>query len=225
MQNNTLKIGMLGFGAMGKAHAYAVTNLPYFYGALPFSAVIAGVCTSSPDRARAAVTPYGLTAVAHEDELIANPDIDIIDICTPNRLQYASICKALETGKHILCEKPLGISAEEGAELAAMAQASGKVCRVVFNNRFIPAVMRAKQLIDEGAIGDVLSFHAAYLHNSCLDPNKAAGWKQSGEYGAGVLRDLGSHIIDLIYYLCGDFDSVYARKQIAFPERFGVYRK
>lgn len=223
MQNTTLKIGMLGFGAMGKAHAYSVANLPYFYGALPFTASIVGVCTSSLDRARAAVSPYGLTAVACEDELITNPEVDIIDICTPNRLHYASICKALEAGKHILCEKPLGISAEEGAELAALAKASGKVCRVVFNNRFIPAVMRAKQLIDEGAIGDVLSFHAAYLHNSCLDPAKPAGWKQNADIcGGGVLYDLGSHVIDLITHLCGPMAAITGMEQISFPNRTGM---
>ncbi len=222
MNKQTLRIGMLGFGAMGKAHAYAVTNLPYFYGDLPFTAAIAGVATSSPERAAAKVSPYGF-APTTEEALLADPTIDIIDICTPNIYHADAIKRALAAGKHVLCEKPLGISAAEGAELAALAEASGKVCRVVFNNRFIPAVMRAKQLIDEGRLGRILSFHAAYLHNSCCDPAKPAGWKQNADIcGGGVLFDLGSHVIDMVRHLCGEFAAVSGMAQIGFADRAGM---
>ncbi|MBQ2767508.1 MAG: Gfo/Idh/MocA family oxidoreductase [Clostridia bacterium] len=223
MPNNALKIGILGFGAMGKAHAYAITNLPYFYSTLPFSASIAGVCASTPERTQARVAPFGLPAASSEDSLINDPNIDIIDICTPNRFHYASIKKALAAGKHVLCEKPLGMTEQEGAELAELAAKSGRVCRVVFNNRFIPAIMRAKQLIEEGRLGRILSFHAAYLHNSCLDPAKPAGWKQNADIcGGGVLYDLGSHVIDLIIHLCGPVSAVSGMAQIGFTERTGM---
>ena len=222
MNKQTLRIGMLGFGAMGKAHAYAVTNLPYFYGDLPFTAAIAGVATSSPERAAARVAPYGLTPTT-EEALLADPTIDIIDICTPNIYHADAVRRALAAGKHVLCEKPLGISAAEGAELADLAANSGKVCRVVFNNRFIPAVMRAKQLIDEGRLGRILSFHAAYLHNSCCDPAKPAGWKQNADIcGGGVLFDLGSHVIDMVRHLCGEFSAVTGMAQIGFADRAGM---
>lgn len=222
MDNKPLRIGMLGFGAMGKAHAYAVATLPFFYAALPFTANIVGVATTSPERAAAKVAPLGLTATT-EEALLADPTVDIIDICTPNICHADAIRRALAAGKHVLCEKPLGISAEEGAELATLAAASGKVCRVVFNNRFIPAVMRAKQLIDEGRLGRILSFHAAYLHNSCCDPAKPAGWKQNADIcGGGVLFDLGSHVIDLVRHLCGEFAAVTGMAQIGFPDRAGM---
>ncbi|MBR7184716.1 MAG: Gfo/Idh/MocA family oxidoreductase [Clostridia bacterium] len=222
MNKPRLNIGMLGFGAMGKAHAYAVANLPYFYGDLPFSARIAAVATSSAERAAAKAAPYGLTA-ADEAAILADPAIDIIDVCTPNRFHADAIRAALAAGKHVLCEKPLGITAAEAAELAALAKASGKVCRVVFNNRFFPAVMRAKQLIDEGRLGRILSFHAAYLHNSCCDPAKPAGWKQNADIcGGGVLFDLGSHVIDMVRYLCGEFTAVSGMAQIGFADRAGM---
>ena len=102
MQNHTLKIGMLGFGAMGKAHAYAVNNLAYFYGTLPFRATVAGVCTTSYERSAALAAEYGLGTAAHDfDELIARDDIDIIDICTPNTLHFDMICRALEEKKYV----------------------------------------------------------------------------------------------------------------------------
>ncbi|MBR7137883.1 MAG: Gfo/Idh/MocA family oxidoreductase [Clostridia bacterium] len=206
---------------MGKTHAYAVANLPFFYDALPFTAEIAGVCTTSARTAEKAV-PFGLCPVPDEDALINDPTIDIIDICTPNRFHYATAKKAITAGKHVLCEKPLGITAAESAELAVLAAARGRVCRVVFNNRFIPAIMRAKQLIDEGRLGRILTFEAAYLHNSCCDPERPAGWKQNADIcGGGVLFDLGSHVIDLVCYLCGPFAAVTGMEQIAFPQRAG----
>lgn len=221
MSNQHLRIGMLGFGSMGKTHAYAVANLPFFYGALPFTAEIAGVCTSSPAHTAEKIAPYRLRAI-DEDTLINDPAIDIIDICTPNRFHYAAVKKALAAGKHVLCEKPLGISAAESDELAALAAASGKVCRVVFNNRFLPAIIRAKQLIDEGRLGRLLTVEAAYRHNSCCDPEKPAGWKQNADIcGGGVLFDLGSHVIDLVSHLCGPITAVTGMAQIGFPNRTG----
>ncbi len=222
MTKQNLKIGLLGFGAMGKAHAYAVANLPYFYADLPFSAGIAAVAASTPERTREKIAPYGFAA-SDEASILADPDIDIVDVCTPNRYHADTVRRALAAGKHVLCEKPLGITAAEAAELAALADASGRVCRVVFNNRFIPAIMRAKQLIDEGRLGRILSFHASYLHNSCLDPAKPAGWKQNADVcGGGVLFDIGSHIIDLVRHLCGPFTAISGMAQIGFPERVGM---
>lgn len=213
-----LRIGLLGFGAMGKTHAYAVANLPFFYGSLPFTAEIAGVCTGSPEK----VAPYRLRAVSHEDALINDPDIDVIDVCTPNRFHCASVKKAIAAGKHVLCEKPLGITAAESLALAALAADSGLVCRVVFNNRFLPALCRAEQLIREGRLGRILTVEAAYRHNSCCDPAKPAGWKQNADIcGGGVLFDLGSHVIDLVCHLCGPITAVTGMAQIGFSERTG----
>ncbi|MBO5269699.1 MAG: Gfo/Idh/MocA family oxidoreductase [Clostridia bacterium] len=151
----------------------------------------------------------------------------MIDICTPNVCHRDTILKAIRAGKHILCEKPLASTAEEAREILAAAkrhEESGKVCGVVFNNRNHAAILRAKELIASGALGEILSFRADYLHNSCLDPNKNAGWKQDATVcgKGGVLYDLGSHVLDLVYYLCGPYRSISSRSQIAFPERKGM---
>ena len=93
---------------------------------------------------------------------------------------------------------------------------------MVFNNRWIAPVMRAKQLIDEGKIGRILSFEGKYLHNSAADPSRPAGWKQDSTVcGGGVLFDLGSHVIDLLGFLCGRFVRVSGMSQIAYPTRKG----
>jgi len=218
------RIGLLGFGFMGKTHAYCIQNLPYYYGDLPFTARIKGICTRSEEKSRAAAREYGFAvATTEEDRLIYDPDIDIIDICTPNICHYDTAKRALAAGKHIYCEKPLAVTAEQAAELAALAKESGRIGTVVFNNRHIAPILRAEELIREGRIGRVLSFSAEYLHNSCTDVCRPAGWKQNSDIcGGGVLFDLGSHAIDLIYMLCGEFESVYGVPQIAFPNRTGM---
>ncbi|MBQ9783246.1 MAG: Gfo/Idh/MocA family oxidoreductase [Clostridia bacterium] len=219
-----LRIGLLGFGAMGKVHSFCVENLKYYYGELPFHASIKGVCTTTEDKSRRVADTYGFSvACADEDVLIGDPEIDIIDICTPNIYHAETIRKALAAGKHIYCEKPLCVSGDEAAELAVLAKESGRICTMVFNNRHLAPVMRAAELLREGRIGRVLSFSAEYLHNSCTDVCRPAGWKQNRDIcGGGVLFDLGSHAIDLIYSLCGEFESVYGIPQIAYPERAGM---
>lgn len=225
MSKQELRIGLLGFGAMGKTHAFAVANLPYFCGELPFRATIHGVATRSIEKSRALADEYGFAvATDNEDELINSPDIDIIDICTPNILHADTVRRALTAGKHIYCEKPLADNLKNAEEMANLAARSGMICTVVFNNRHLSAVQRAKQLITEGHLGRILSFDFRYLHNSCIDPEKKASWKQTADIcgRGGVLLDLGAHIIDLAVFLCGKFRTVTGKSQIAFPKRTGM---
>ncbi|MBO5939368.1 MAG: Gfo/Idh/MocA family oxidoreductase [Clostridia bacterium] len=219
-----LRIGLLGFGAMGKTHAWCVHNLPYYYRDLPFSAKVVGVCTTTLEKSQSVADEFGF-AIATTDEavLINDPTIDIIDICTPNIYHYETAKRALLAGKHIYCEKPLCVTAEEASELARLSKESGKICTVVFNNRFMAPILRASELIQEGRLGRILSFSVEYLHDSCLYTERPAGWKQNSDVcGGGVLFDLGSHAIDLIYSLCEEFESVQGVSQIAFPTRLGM---
>lgn len=217
-------IGLLGFGAMGKTHAFCVDNLKYYYTELPFSASIKGVCTTTVEKSLSVAEKFGFSkAYKSEDELISDPDIDVVDVCTPNIYHYNTIKKVLEAGKHIYCEKPLAINQAQADELAALAKEKGLCCGIVFNNRHIAPILKARELVNEGKIGRVLSFSAEYLHNSCTDVNRPAGWKQNRDIcGGGVLFDLGSHAIDLVYSLCGEFESVYGVPQIAYPSRKGA---
>ncbi len=220
MEKKKIGIGIIGFGNMGMAHSYSIENLKFFAKELPFEAYIVGVVTRSEEKSRAIAEKYGFPAYFKtEDELISDPEVDVVDICSPNHLHLEAIKKAKAAGKHILSEKPLCPTYAEAREAALPY---GKVSGTVFNNRHLSAPMRAKELISEGRLGRILSFDCTYFHNSCLFPEKNAGWKQSGEYGAGVLRDLGSHCIDLIYFLLGEYESVFAKKQIAFESRLGV---
>ena len=219
----SLNIGIIGFGFMGKVHAYSISNLKYFYSGLPFEAKLFGVCTTSHEKSLAVADEFGFSKVYDSaDELIADPDIDVVDICTPNHLHYDALKKAILAGKAIYCEKPLCISYEQAKEIATLAAEHGTLSSIVFNNRHIAPIMRAKEIIEAGDLGRILSFSCEYLHNSAIDTKKPAGWKQTKDVcGGGVLVDLGSHCIDLIYFLCGEFESVCGMSQIAFPDRTG----
>lgn len=218
-----MKIGILGFGSMGKTHAYCINNLPFFFDT-EADVSIAAVCTSHIENARQASKRYKIPLFTdNEDDIIYNDEIDVVDICTPNIYHYETAKKAILAGKHIYCEKPLAISAAQADELASLAKEKGVKCQIVFNNRFLSPIVRAKELVCEGKIGKVLSFSAKYLHSSALDVDKSAGWKQDKEIcGGGVLFDLGSHAVDLIYYLLGEFESVMGKSQIAYPVRRGI---
>ncbi len=213
-----LNIGLIGFGFMGKTHLWAVKNLPFFYD-LPFSAEVSALCASGtdPQKSEAIAKAYGIPGWDTEEDILKDPTIDIIDICTPNPYHFETAKAALAAGKHVLCEKPLAVTVSEAFELAELANTSGLTCGTVFNNRHLAPVMRAKQLIDEGKLGHILSFDFSYKHNSCIDPDRRVGWKQTAEAGGGTLFDLGPHVIDLCHFLCGKIARVTARSQIAFP--------
>lgn len=216
-----IRIGMLGFGFMGKTHLWSVRNIPFFYDthALPFTAEVTALCASSSDTQRTSrlCAEFGIPHGTDEEGIISDPAIDVVDICTPNPCHFATARRALLGGKHVLCEKPLTLTVAEGKELSRLAEERGLICGTVFNNRYLAPVMRAKQLIDEGRLGRILSFDFAYRHNSCIDPDRRVGWKQTAEGGGGTLFDLGPHVIDLCHHLCGRLTSVMAKEQIAFP--------
>ncbi len=149
-----------------------------------------------------------------------NKDIDIVHICTPNAFHKEMVIKALQAGKHVYCDKPLTTSYGDAQEILSVLSSVDVVHQMAFHNRFFPAVMRAKQLIKEGRLGRILSFHAAYLHSGSVDPHKPIGWKlDSALGGGGVLFDLGSHVLDLIYHLIGEYQSILASNTIIYPRR------
>ena len=214
----TYRVGIVGWGFMGRTHAHAVRSLGLFYPGADFRAEIAGVCSRRLEMARAGAAELG-AAFSTDDAraLFARSDIDVVSICTPNQNHEEMAIAAMRAGKHIYIDKPLSTSAESAARIAAVARETGVFTQMVFNNRYLPSMMRAKQIVDEGRIGNLLSFQARYLHSGSIDPAKPVGWKQTEQ--GGVLLDLGSHALDLITWLCGYPASVSAAARTLYPER------
>lgn len=222
-----INIAVVGTGFMGKTHSCSVKNLPFFYGDLPFGAALHTICSRDQEKGEKIKNEWGFSRFETDAEkILENPEIDVVDICTPNISHFELLIKALEANKHIYCEKPLVISDAQAKEVIKKLEEKNKnkklLCAVVFHNRFSPAVLKAKELIAGGRLGGIISFRVAYRHNSNLDQSKKAGWKQTAENGGGVLFDLGSHAIDMARFLCGEIESVSGRSQIYFPVRKGI---
>ena len=214
----TYKIGIVGWGFMGRTHAHAVRSLGLFYGDAPFRAEIAGVCSRRLPKAREGALELNVPIYTDDYRaLFARDEIDVVSICTPNENHEEMAIAAMRAGKHIYIDKPLSTDAESAERIAAVARETGVHTQMVFNNRYLPSTMRARQLVDEGKIGNILSFQARYLHSGSIDPNKPAGWKQTNQ--GGVLLDLGSHALDLITWLCGYPAQVAATSRTLYPER------
>lgn len=213
-------VGFIGFGFIGNVHAYGYINLPMFYEPLPFQPVLSHVCTSHLETAQAGAKKIGAPhAVTDYREITENPDIDIVHICTPNHLHKEALLSAMANGKHIYCDKPLTATLAEAEAVAAALPDYRGTAQMTLQNRFYPATLRAKQLIEEGFLGKVLEYRCCYLHAGSADPQAPLKWKLAAEAGGGVIPDLASHVLDLMHFLLGDYARLTAATSIAYPER------
>jgi predicted dehydrogenase len=222
----TYNAGIIGFGFIGKVHAYGHINLPLFYDPLPFRTKIKSVCTSRKDTAEKAAVQIGAEfATTDFREITENPDIDIVHICTPNNFHKEALISAMKHNKHIYCDKPLVIDMAEVEEIKEALKSYKGIAQMTLQNRFFPATIRARQLIDEGFLGQALEFRASYLHSGSASPDAPLKWKLSAGSGGGVIADLASHVMDLIHYLLGDYQEICARTHIAYSERPSPFEK
>jgi predicted dehydrogenase len=217
----SIGIGLLGYGAIGKIHTLGYKDLPLLYpGRLP-EIRLAGVCTRSPESARVAAQQGGFASWHTEaSTLIQDDAVNVIDCSLPNYLHREMLLQSFAAGKHVYCEKPLALDGAQARELLLKARQAGVYVGVTFNFRFIPALMRAKELIAQGALGGIYSFHAEYLHTGYQNPERPMSWRLRKEKsGGGALVDLGSHVIDLVRHLMGEFEAVRTLLQTFIRER------
>lgn len=205
-------IAMIGYGGIGRVHGMGYRNIPFHYG-LPADTInLVGVATSRPESAAKAAREIGCVVwTADYRELLARDDVDMVDCCVPNYLHEEIVLAAAEAGKHIYCEKPLANNLAEARRMVQAVEQAGVKGQMTFNFRFLPAISRARQLIAAGFLGRLYSFRGHYHRASYADPTRPLSWKLRAETsGTGAMGDIGSHILDLLYYLLGDFGSVQA---------------
>jgi predicted dehydrogenase len=221
MRMESIGIGLVGYGMIGRVHTLAYRELPLFYPQRLPALHLAAVCTSRSETAQAAAAEAGFASWCTDiSALVGREDVHVVDCSVPNHLHRSVLLAAIAAGKHIYCEKPLALDGAEARELVMAARKAGVCAGMTFNYRFVPAIMRARQLIHEGALGEVYTFRAEYLHSGYQDPQRPAGWKTRREQaGGGALVDLGSHVIDLIRHLLGEFRAVRANLHTFIKER------
>ena len=189
-------VGVIGTGFMGVAHTEALRRL---------GLDVVGIVGSSPERARAKAASAPLPPVVDSvEELVSDPSVDAVHVTSPNHLHAAHVRAALAAGKHVVCEKPLGVSVTDTAELVALAEDAGVVNAVCFNLRFYPQNQNAAALVAAGAIGEP-RFVTGRYHQDWLLLETDWNWRLDGgrQGGLRAVADIGSHWLDLARFLTG----------------------
>ena len=218
-----LRVGVVGAGFMGKMHGHAYRSLGFYYDPPPARVVLAGVATRTAASWKRAVAEWGYEfGTTDFRQLCARNDIDIIDCCAPNHAHKDVLLAAMAHGKHVYMDKPLCLDLAEAREMAACTKEHPEcIAQMTFNYRFVPAILRAKELVESGALGRLFQARVCYLHAGYIDPDRPATWRldvsKSGKGGA--LFDLGAHVIDLTRYLLGDFAEVSHLAETFIKER------
>jgi predicted dehydrogenase len=214
-------IGIIGFGWMGQAHSRAYRDIPVYYPESGIRPRLVAVADNVPERVELAKTNFGFeSGTADWQELMARDDIDVIDITAPNALHQELAEAAAAAGKHIACEKPVGISPEATAAIEAAARRAGVITSCGYNYRWAPLVQYTHQLISEGRLGDLTHYRGRFFSMYGRDRLGLLSWRfLQEEAGYGVLSDIMSHTIDMAQYLCGPIRRVVATKETFVRER------
>jgi predicted dehydrogenase len=199
---------MLGYGFMGRAHSGAYRRLVHIGPPAAVPARLVSVAGRDRELVAEAATLLGFErAVTHWREVVADPEVQVFDNCGPNNLHAEPTIAAARAGKHVICEKPLGRTAEEALSVLTEVACADVQHMCGFNYRFVPAIRLARELLEAGDLGEVYQFRAAYLQDWGVQTS--GGWRFDRDAaGSGAIGDLGVHIIDLLRFLVGEVETV-----------------
>lgn len=216
----TIGVGLVGTGFMGKCHAMAYGAVKAVFGDVP---VVNRVALSDVDAATAKrlSAEFGFShPVAGWRDLLADPSIDLVSITSPNGLHREMAVAALEAGKHVWCEKPMALTLADAEAMAAAARKSGKVTALGYAYLRNPALQHARQMIEDGVIGEVFDFRGSVDEDYMADPSLPWSWRLTAkDAGLGTLGDLTCHLVSLAHELVGEIGSLCAMADVVHTER------
>jgi len=217
----TLGVAVLGYTGVARAHLTALARHAEIFPDAPASLRLVALAGRTREAVEEAARRYGAArAVTEWSALVDDPAVDLLINATPNGLHAAPCIAALRAGKAVLCEKPLGRTAREAAEMARAARESGRVAMTGFNYRFMPAVLLARRMVEAGDLGRLYHVRCRYSDDSLIDPRAPWGWRHDREAaGSGVIGDLAAHPIDLAMALAGPVTAVTAVTRTFITER------
>ena len=220
MDVGEIGVGLVGYKFMGRAHSNAYRQVGRFFD-LDLSPRMRAICGRDEAGVRGAAASLGWEGYETDyRRLLERDDIGLVDVATPGNTHHEIAIASLEAGKHVLCEKPLANTLQEAREMLDAARRAGTVNMVCFNYRRAPAVQLAKKLIEEGRLGEIRHWRAAYLQDFILDPELPLIWRFRKEVaGSGALGDIGAHIIDLAHFLVGPIAEVVGTTETFIKER------
>jgi predicted dehydrogenase len=203
----TLRIGLIGTGFMGKTHVFGFAAAPRVFD-LPYEIVLQTVADRTDDLAANAAATLGFAhGTGDWRSLVANPEIDLVDITAPNALHKEIALAAIRSGKHVYCEKPLAPVAADAREMTDAAQAAGVKTQVGFNYLCNPLLGLAREMIAAGELGEIRSYRGIHAEDYMADAKSHFSFRND-PVGGGALADLGSHALATAEYLLGPIDEV-----------------
>jgi predicted dehydrogenase len=214
-----VRIGIVGYGTMGRAHSYGYRAAPVLaeLAALPRVTVMSG---RKEEAVKAAAAQYDIADWTTDwRELVTRPDVDVVDICTPPGTHAEIAIAAAAAGKAVLCEKPLATSYADARAAANAVTNAGVANAVGFNYRRLPAVALMRRLIADGEIGEVRLWRAVWLSDEFVDAKIPFDWRFERKMGGTTIADLGSHLLDMARWMVGDVNSVVAQSETFTKER------
>lgn len=214
-----VRIGVIGAGWMGKAHTTAFHNAGMIFGDdVPVFELISDV---NEQQVKAAAESMGYKRYTTDwHSVVTDPNVDLVDVATPNCMHYEMVKEALQNGKHVFCEKPLSLSGKESRELADLAEEKGVVNYCGFSNLMNPANQYVKELVQTGKLGKIMRVHATYDQDMLLDPSIPIGWRHIRKLaGSGAMGDLCSHLLSVSQMILGDIDEVIGIQSVVIPAR------
>lgn len=216
----TIGIAVVGMGWMGEAHSRAYRLVADRFHASGIQPRLVVCADSVEARARAAQERFGYARCTTDwRAVLADPEVEAVDITAPNGMHLEVIQAAAAAGKHISCEKPVGREPQETIDGVAAARAAGVMTSVGYNYRWAPVVQYARQLLADGKLGQITHYHGRFLNGYAGDPNGFLSWRFEQEYGLGTLGDLMSHVIDMAHMLAGPISRVTSDKEIFIRQR------
>ena len=214
-------VGLIGTGFMGKCHAMAYGAVKAVFGDVPHVDRIT-LCDVDETHAKLKANEFGFArATTNWRDLLADPSIHLISITSPNGMHRDMAVAALEAGKHVWCEKPMALTlADAEAMTAAAAKAKSQVTALGYAYLRNPALQHAKQLINNGVIGDVFDFRGSVDEDYMADPSLPWSWRLTrGDAGLGTLGDLTCHLVSLAHELVGEIGSLCAMADVVHDKR------
>ncbi len=218
--SDEIRVGIVGTQFMGKAHTNAYLDVANFFD-LKAKPVLRAACDINEAALDIFASRYGWQSKETSwEKLIARNDIDLIDIVTPNAFHRPVAVAAAKTGKHIICEKPMAMNADECKQMLEAAKEANVRHMVAFNYRRVPAIAFAKKLIEQGKIGQIRHFNAVYYQDWLVDPNFPYVWRHDiKKGGSGAHGDMNAHTVDLARFLVGEIEAVAGAQEIFVKER------
>ena len=207
MTKPKLRIGLIGTGFMGKTHAFGFASAPRVFD-LPYELELHTVADVTAESAARAAAAFGFAnATADWRRIIANPEIDVVDITAPNALHKEMALEAIRAGKHVYCEKPLAPLAQDVREMAIAAEAAGVKTQVGFNYLCNPMIGLAREMIAAGELGEIRGYRGLHAEDYMADAAGPFTFRHDPA-GGGALADIGSHALATAEHLCGPITKV-----------------